>query len=96
MGINVEIGRFLVTSDECCFTLWGEKKKHLQGKHAGEEYRKEIGFYPSFGVVLHQLMDRGLQKSNAVDLEQFYQEFIDLRKLIIKTFKLNLLSKQED
>jgi hypothetical protein len=89
MGIRIEVGKFLVTSDDSCFTLWSEEKIHKAGKHIGEPYRTEIGYYPSFGVVLHQLMDRGVQRSEAVSLKQFKAEFDDLRKEIIKNFKMN-------
>ena len=91
MGVNIEIGKFLITSDPCCFTLHGPVKTKQKGKNIGQEYRDTIGFYPSFGVVLHQLMDRGLQLSDAISLPEFYQEFNQLRQDIIEQFNVRLM-----
>jgi hypothetical protein len=62
--MEIDIGDYLITSDEMQWTLF-EKKVAKEGKRAGEEYTRPIGYYADANQLIDALIRREIRLQDA-------------------------------
>lgn len=89
--MNINIGKYNITSDSTCFTLStiskikaGDKTKK---ENIGKERKNNIGYYPTMESLMNALPDKVLLNSEATNLRDAILEVKDLYQKILTAIR---------
>jgi hypothetical protein len=84
--MEIEIGKYVITSDPLCIVL-NEKKKVKSGENKGKEYISPVGYYHTVENCMDALIELKIRESQATSLKELVDEVRKISKFIRKQFK---------
>lgn len=83
--MEIEIGKYVITSDSLCITL-NEKKKVQEGENKGNEYLHPVGYYQTVESCMEGMLQHELKKSEATSIKELLEEIREISMFIKKEF----------
>ena len=84
--MEIEIGKYIITSDSLCVTL-NEKKKIEKGENKGNEYLSAIGYFNTVESCLEEILQLKIKESQATSIKELLDEIKEISKFIREQFK---------
>lgn len=80
--MHIEIGKYVITSDDNNIVLNEKKTKGEKSKQEGKEYLSPVGYYGSVTECIGGLLRISLRGSQAASLQEFMDDYRELKTLI--------------
>lgn len=90
--MEIEIGKYVITSDPLCIIL-NEKKKVKSGENEGKEYISPVGYYHTVEDCMEGLLQHKIRESQATSIRELVDEIKGISKFIKKQFKDAMVGK---